>query len=99
MSHVETPLEEAVRVAGSQAELARRCGTSQPRIWQCLNRNRLVPADLVLSIERATQVSRHRLRTDLYPEAPSTLNQMMPHISTADQSAKPSGNPYSTEVA
>jgi DNA-binding transcriptional regulator YdaS (Cro superfamily) len=74
MSCVEKPLEAAVRIAGSQAELARRCGTSQPRIWQCLYRNRTIPADLVLPIERATGVSRQRLRPDLFPVAESSLS-------------------------
>lgn len=65
----ETPIEKAVRIAGGQAELARRCDTSQPRIWQCIHRNQRIPADLVLPIERATagEVSRHVLRPDLYP--------------------------------
>ena len=69
MTDNETPIKKAVRIAGGQAELARRCSTSQPRIWQCVHRNLRVPADLVLSIEKATggEVSRHDLRPDLYP--------------------------------
>lgn len=67
MSHQETPLEEAIRIAGGQGALARLCGTSQPRIWQCLHRNRVIPADLVIPIEAATGVTRERLRPDLYP--------------------------------
>lgn len=69
MQKPETPIEKAVRVVGGQSELARRCKTSQPRIWQCLNRNQRVPADLVLLIESATEgeVTRHELRPDLYP--------------------------------
>lgn len=69
MQKPETPIEKAVRLVGGQSEMARRCNTSQPRIWQCLNRNQRVPADLVLSIESATsgEVSRHELRPDLYP--------------------------------
>lgn len=69
MNSNETPIEKAVRIAGGQAELARRCNTSQPRIWQCINRNQRIPADLVLPIEKATggEVSRHVLRPDLYP--------------------------------
>lgn len=69
MSANETPIQKAVRLAGGQAELARRCSTSQPRIWQCIHRNQRIPAELVLSIEEATggAVTRHELRPDLYP--------------------------------
>ena len=65
----ERPIDQVVRLAGGQAELARRCNTSQPRIWQCINRNQRVPADLVIPFERAVkgQVTRHQLRPDLYP--------------------------------
>lgn len=69
MTNNESPMQKAVRLAGGQAELARLCGTSQPRIWQCVNRNKRVPAELVLPIEAATDgaVSRFDLRPDLYP--------------------------------
>lgn len=101
MCTAETAIQKAVRIAGGQAKLARLCRTSQPRIWQCLNRNQRVPADLVLRIEFATDgaVTRTELRPDLYPEASPTLNQMMPQISTVDQSGKPSVHPSSTAQA
>lgn len=69
LSGDERPIERAVRLAGGQAELARLCKTSQPRIWQCLHRNLTVPAELVLPIERAVNglVTRYELRPDLYP--------------------------------
>lgn len=100
MSCVETPLEMAVRIAGSQAELARRCDTSQPRIWQCLNRNRIVPADLVLPIERATGVSRYHLRPDLYPisELSPTLEQTIPAHARPQQSSDSTVNPSSSST-
>lgn len=70
MPKKERPVEKVVRLAGGQAELARRCNTSQPRIWQCVHRNQRVPADLVIPFERAVagQVTRHELRPDLYPK-------------------------------
>lgn len=74
MPKKERPVEKVVRLAGGQAELARRCNTSQPRIWQCVHRNQRVPADLVIPFERAVagQVTRNELRPDLYPvEEPS----------------------------
>ena len=69
MPSKERPIDQVVRLAGGQAELARRCNTSQPRIWQCINRNQRVPADLVIPFEMAVkgQVNRHQLRPDLYP--------------------------------
>ncbi|HDS1817261.1 TPA: helix-turn-helix domain-containing protein [Pseudomonas putida] len=45
MPNTKRPIDEVVRLAGGQAELARRCNTSQPRIWQCVHRNQKVPAD------------------------------------------------------
>lgn len=69
MPEKERPIDVVVRLAGGQAELARRCQTSQPRIWQCVHRNLRVPADLVIPFEKAVegQVTRHQLRPDLYP--------------------------------
>jgi DNA-binding transcriptional regulator YdaS (Cro superfamily) len=58
-----------VKVAGSQAELARRIGKKQAHVWNWLHRDAQVPAEAVLPIEAATagQVTRHELRPDLYP--------------------------------
>ena len=64
-------LQKAVKLAGSQAELARRIGKKQAHVWNWLNRDDQVPAEAVLAIEAATGVSRHELRPDLYPEEAS----------------------------
>lgn len=76
-------LERAVQIAGSQAELARRVAEfkknpriRQAHVWNWLNRDKEVPADMVLAIEATTidaqtgrpRVLRHDLRPDLYPE-------------------------------
>lgn len=61
-------LEEAVEVAGSQAELARRVKKKQSHVWNWLHRDKRVPADMAIPVEQATGVSRHKLRGDLYPE-------------------------------
>jgi TorA maturation chaperone TorD len=55
-------LDEAIRVAGGVAALARKVGISQPSVsnWS------RVPAERVLSVEAATGVSRALLRPDLY---------------------------------
>lgn len=62
-----SPLSRAVSIAGGQLALAKKIGTSQPRVWNWLNRDARVPAEFVLPIEHATGVSRHELRPDLYP--------------------------------
>ncbi len=75
-------LERAVEIAGSQAELARRIAKikndpkiKQAHIWNWLNRDEEVPADMVLAVESSTaddkgrpQVLRYDLRDDIYPE-------------------------------
>lgn len=58
-------LDEAIRAAGGVSELARRIGISQPSIsnWD------RVPAERVIAVEEATNVSRAVLRPDLYGES------------------------------
>jgi DNA-binding transcriptional regulator YdaS (Cro superfamily) len=62
----ETPkeaLQEAVRLAGGAAALARGLGIKQPSVfgWE------QVPARRVLAVEALTGIRRERLRPDLYP--------------------------------
>lgn len=60
---------KAIDLTGGQSALARAIGKRQSHIWTWLNRDRRVPAEAVIPIERATdgQVTRHQLRPDLYP--------------------------------
>jgi DNA-binding transcriptional regulator YdaS (Cro superfamily) len=70
MDTAPTPFEalkKAVAAAGSQSELARICGISQPAVWRWVQSSKRVPADYVLRIEAKTGVSRHHLRPDIYP--------------------------------
>ncbi|WP_394652352.1 transcriptional regulator [uncultured Sphingomonas sp.] len=60
-------VREAIRLAGSQSELARRVGTSQATVWKWVNSGLAVTPKLVLKVEAATGISRHDLRPDLYP--------------------------------
>ena len=57
-------LMRAVEAAGGWAALARALQKTRGGIWQW----KQVPAERVLAVERATGVSRHQLRPDLYPE-------------------------------
>lgn len=56
-------LRLAVEKCGSEAELARRIGVT----GQAINQWKVAPPLRVLDIERASGVSRHLLRPDLYP--------------------------------
>lgn len=58
-------LERAITEAGGVAALARTLGVSS----QAISQWERVPAERVLEVERATKVTRHELRPDLYPEA------------------------------
>ncbi|MEG0633394.1 hypothetical protein D3C81_1586430 [compost metagenome] len=59
MPNTERPIDEVVRLAGGQAELARRCNTSQPRIWQCVHRNQKIPHQRIHSVaENADEKNR-----------------------------------------
>lgn len=60
-------LDSAIEKAGGQGALAKLLGLRQSHISNWKNRNKRVPAERVLEIERVTGVSRHELRPDLYP--------------------------------
>lgn len=61
-------LKRAIAAAGGQVALAKILGLkSQGSISNWIHRNERVPAEHVLAIERATGVSRHDLRPDIYP--------------------------------
>jgi DNA-binding transcriptional regulator YdaS (Cro superfamily) len=60
-----TPLERAIHAAGSGKALAALLGVTPMAVsyWK----TRGVPARQALPIEKATGISRHELRPDLYP--------------------------------
>jgi DNA-binding transcriptional regulator YdaS (Cro superfamily) len=53
----------------SQVAVARAVGVTPQAVSDVLRRNKRVPAEWCLALERATQgaVTRHELRPDLYP--------------------------------
>lgn len=74
---IETPLDEAIRVAGSQTALAaqiseriERVVTQQNISWWVNRCSGKVPDYAVLAVEDATGVSRHRLRADVFGAEP-----------------------------
>lgn len=69
---METPLEKAIRVCGSQKALSLAIQEPQGNVWAWLNRGR-VPAEYCPAIERATReagkaVTCEELRPDLAEE-------------------------------
>lgn len=52
---------------GNQSRMALAIGTSQQRLSYILQKDNPLPAELVLPTEKATGISRHALRPDLYP--------------------------------
>lgn len=65
-----SPIVDAIKIAGSEAKLARLAGYSQVAINKAKKTGRC-SAEMAVAIERATQmqVLRSRLRPDLWSEA------------------------------
>ena len=51
----------------NQSKFASAVGTSQQNVSNWLRDEKSLPAEFVLAAERATGISRHDLRPDLYP--------------------------------
>jgi len=62
----ETPIQRAVRHAGSQSNLARRVGVSAQAVQQWVDSGR-VSYKRAVAVSRATGVPLCELRPDLYP--------------------------------
>lgn len=90
MSKNPTPFEAlktAVERAGSQAELARLCGVTQPAVWKWVQSSKRVPAEFVLAVEAATGVSIHDLRPDIYPRDLMVDRNVTSRFTGVDQNA------------
>ncbi|MHB1750708.1 MAG: helix-turn-helix domain-containing protein [Acidithiobacillus sp.] len=61
-------VERAVFICGSQAALARACGVTQAHVWNWLHRDKVLPGERAIQIEKATlgQVRREEIRPDLW---------------------------------
>jgi DNA-binding transcriptional regulator YdaS (Cro superfamily) len=60
-------IQAAIKKAGGIQQLAKLIGISYQAVHKWTKPKVMVPAERVLQIERATGVSRHQLRSDLYP--------------------------------
>lgn len=64
-------ISEASRRMGGQAALARAINVPAAMVWQWIDGRRPVPGKHCIPIERATGVSRHDLRGDIFgPKLP-----------------------------
>ena len=73
MRAMKNALELAIEILGSQSNLGRALGLSQPYVWKWLNKGqRKVPAEYCGRIERATHglVKCSDLRPDIFPICP-----------------------------
>lgn len=84
---LESPVERAVRLAGSQSALAKIAGRSQPTVSLWIKGNMKLPAECVLPVEAALGIPRHDLRPDLYPiedtQPPAQHSAAQPSASVA----------------
>lgn len=64
---IDNAAVRAARAAGGQSALARALGCT-PQAVQKMCATGRVPAERVIPIEKASGVSRHELRPDLYPK-------------------------------
>lgn len=80
-------LQTAIRKAGSQSELARLCGVSQPAVWKWVQSSKRVSHDYALRVEEVTGVSRHHLRPDLYPSTLPASGVPIDLVEQADEVA------------
>jgi len=67
----QSPLQQAIKAAGSQEALAKQIGASQQQVSYWLKSPNGVSGPFVLAIEAHTGVSRHVLRPDIYGPAPA----------------------------
>lgn len=63
---MKSAVKRAIRKVGSQSNLARLVGVTPQAVQQWTAANR-VSVRKVLDVEKATGISRHDLRPDIYP--------------------------------
>jgi len=61
-------IQEAIRLAGSEAKLGKATGYSQHAIWKAKRRGSVTP-EMALAIERAVGVRKEILRPDIFGAA------------------------------
>lgn len=71
MKHPNTvsAVKEAIKIAGTQTELARMAGCSQQTISDVVNGRRSLSAEVAVRIAKATGLPAYRLRPDIFEAA------------------------------
>ena len=93
---IDSPLAKAVRIVGTQAKFGELVGKAQSRVNHWLKHNIPLPAESVIAVEKATGISRHDLRPDIYPRE----EQSSPARHSAEQPpAPPASCPNEVEDA
>jgi len=82
MNHIAAAVE---KTGAGQAGLARLLGVSPQAVNQWVNGNRPVPSRHVLAIEKATGVSRHELRPDVFGPGAVVEAPAQPQPTVAEQ--------------
>jgi DNA-binding transcriptional regulator YdaS (Cro superfamily) len=61
-------LQQAISIAGSQVALGKLINSPQSTIWSWLNRDKKVPAERCLAIQKATngKITAKELRPDIF---------------------------------
>lgn len=69
---MNSKIQIAIEFAGSQTALAKKLGVTQQNVWNWLHRDKKIPVERAIQIERVTneKVKRHDLRPDIF-DAPS----------------------------
>ena len=88
------PAQRAAKAAGSQTALAKALGCT-PQNVQRMCATGQIPAKHVIRIEKATGISRHELRPDLYPEQGDPMVCSVEGSSTQHTELKSAGFTYS----
>lgn len=72
MTAEQVALMEAIKVAGGQSKLAKALSLTsgtivkQQQVWNWLNREKRAPIKQAIRIEKATGISKERLRPDCF---------------------------------
>ncbi|KEY58471.1 YdaS family helix-turn-helix protein [Serratia sp. DD3] len=72
MTPEQTALQEAIRIAGGQSELARKLSSDdsgpvkQQQVWNWLHREKKPPVKHAVLIEKLTGISKEKLRPDIF---------------------------------
>jgi DNA-binding transcriptional regulator YdaS (Cro superfamily) len=89
---IDSPLAEAVRLAGGQSSFARLVDRNQSTVFDWLKADKPLPAELCKVVCRATGLPRWRLRPDLFEPDHSSGMPVGGDAVAFDPAANPNGD-------